>query len=649
MIKNLYFDYCALFILGFMLVTLILKKGYRGRTNRSFSLLLLSILYATLYDVCAVLLDNHGFGSVGFKYVMHSGYLAIRNFIPIAYICYVISLTDTWHLIHRTKLLYFFSYFPYLFALFFIVTAPFNKLVYYIDDNTTTYTRGPFFFLLYFVAAFYLVYGLVYAIKYYNQITLQKFVPLIIICPMQILSIVIQFLRPEILIEMFFSSISILLIMLTIQRPESMFDQITGLLKTSVYTNVERLACLNKKDVKFFLINITNYKTISSFYSYEKMSSITSRFGHQLVDIAGMLDLENAEIYYLGNGRYSIVLDGIDIKRAPEVYEALTNNLNNEFVDEDLNITLNTNIIEVNVPDDFSVYEELVAFEKDAAKLKYKEGLIHASDLLKNKDYRVVANMDSILEKAIEDRAFEVYYQPIYSIAEDRFNSCEALIRLKTEKYGFIRPDLFIPIAEESGLINQIDDIVFEEVCKFISSDAFMTLNVDYIEVNLSVVQCMDPHLSDKILYTMEKYGVMPSQINLEITETATEYSQAIIDRNIEKLEQAGLSFSLDDFGTGYSNMSRIASLPLHIVKIDKSLAYTNGNKELMTLLRNSVDMINKMNYKIVVEGVETEEMLDLFKALECDYIQGYYFSKPLPKDEFVNFITSSGKNMSTF
>ena len=304
-----------------------------------------------------------------------------------------------------------------------------------------------------------------------------------------------------------------------------------------------------------------------------------------------------------------------------------------------LNLTVLPSVCVFKFPEDTKSVEQLRLFLSDLRNHKYSNGVNLASTYMKNKDYTIMANMDTILKDAIENDRFEVYYQPIYSNEKNGFNSAEALLRLITPEYGFIRPDLFIPMAEESGAIHKIGLIVLEKVCRFISSDEFKKLGLDYIEVNLSVVQCMDKNLADKILSVCKKYGVNPSQLNLEITETASIFTQRNMIKNINRLFETGYSFSLDDFGTGYSNLVRIASLPLNIVKLDKSFTWTENSEDLKIILENTINMIKKMNMKIVVEGVETEEMLKRFKDLGCEYIQGYYFSKPLPEYDFINYI----------
>ncbi len=176
------------------------------------------------------------------------------------------------------------------------------------------------------------------------------------------------------------------------------------------------------------------------------------------------------------------------------------------------------------------------------------------------------------------------------------------------------------------------------EVFQFIASSEYKKLGLEYIEINLSVSQCMHHGLADSILESMSRYGVSSNQVNLEITESAASYDQSVMSENLEQLSAAGITFSLDDYGTGYSNMYRIAALPLKIVKLDKTFV-NNQNSKMWTILQNTVRMIKDLNMEIVVEGIETEEMVKKFSDLKCDFIQGYFFSKPIPQREFVEFI----------
>ena len=207
---------------------------------------------------------------------------------------------------------------------------------------------------------------------------------------------------------------------------------------------------------------------------------------------------------------------------------------------------------------------------------------------------------------------------------------------------NFISPELFIPIAEKSSLIIDIGDFVLEKVCEVISEENLSEYGFEYIEVNVSMVECLQSNLAAKVMSVLKKHKVFPNQINLEITETSASEFTDIVDMNIKTLHDKNISFSLDDFGTGYSSLSRILSLSLKLIKIDKSIVqapFTSSEKKSMILLENFVKTAISTGSDIVAEGVETKEMARHIINLGCKYIQGYYFSKPLPRDDFVSLI----------
>jgi EAL domain-containing protein (putative c-di-GMP-specific phosphodiesterase class I) len=188
------------------------------------------------------------------------------------------------------------------------------------------------------------------------------------------------------------------------------------------------------------------------------------------------------------------------------------------------------------------------------------------------------------------------------------------------------------------GLILPIGEFVLETVFKFISHTDINSLGLECIDVNLSVAQCLQKNLPEKIRELQEKYSVDPAQVNFEITETTYDDIGNVAERNIQELVQMGYSFSLDDYGTGYSNMKRVSRLPLKIIKIDKSLVDDMDSESGGRIIRNVITMMKDVNKKLVAEGVETEEDLRRLAELDCDYIQGFYFSRPLTEEGFVEF-----------
>jgi sensor c-di-GMP phosphodiesterase-like protein len=246
---------------------------------------------------------------------------------------------------------------------------------------------------------------------------------------------------------------------------------------------------------------------------------------------------------------------------------------------------------------------------------------------------------------AIRERSFEIYYQPIYSLKDECFYSAEALARLTDPEYGPIPPAVFISDAEQSGAILQIESILLDKIFCFLGSVDYEATGLSYVEINLSTEQCMRPQMARELLGMMEGYGVSPRHVNLEMTETSAAFSQNIIEGNIRTLIGAGTSFSLDDFGSGYSNIVRMLDLPFDIVKYDKSFADDLWQHDTHIVLADTIPMLQSLGKKVLVEGVETAEQAEELRRLGVDYIQGYYYARPMPQDQFVAFMTE--KNAS--
>ncbi len=244
-----------------------------------------------------------------------------------------------------------------------------------------------------------------------------------------------------------------------------------------------------------------------------------------------------------------------------------------------------------------------------------------------------------------EDRVV-VFYQPIWSIEENRFVSAEALVRIRKKDGNILPPGVFIPVAEATGHILELGQIVFEKVCGFIKKNDPRKIGIKYIEVNLSVKQCEQRELSAMYRGIIKGYDIDPSYINLEITESSSiDIRQNVID-NMNDLIRFGLNFSLDDFGKGNSNLDYIIDMPVAIVKFDRQMvqAYFSSNNKAKHVMSSIVKMVHDMNLRIVAEGVETREELDELKAMEVEYIQGFYFSKPIPESEFLSFVKDNNQ-----
>ncbi len=641
MAKINYFNYCALGIMLVLLVTILARHMLSGRRNRYFWNLLLVVFCSVVFDILAVNLDNGAGANVAEKYVAHCGYLILHSLSVPVYVLYLACLTDNLHKLRANAALQLFLAAPFVGLMLLILTTPVYHTIFYVNIFNR-YTRGPWYFLIYLVAVFYIVLGVGYALRCRRMFEKGQLLALLAVFPLMVAALCVQIAHPALRIEMFAHAVGLLFMLLMVQRPEERTDPVTGFGKTAAYaTDMEQAVC-NERPVHIILINILNYKALRDILGYESTQKLINTVADNIMSLC-RTELPKADPYYLDRGRFCLVAGKENFPRVDGAAEALNGMLKEDIYLQDMGISLQVNICIVRCPEDMNDFQEIYAFSNEFEEYGEAGRILYAEEILKDGRY-IIKDLEGIIDNAVHNQGLTVYYQPIYSVEEGRFASAEALLRLNDEEYGHISPELFIPVAEKNGVIHQIGIYVLEEVCKFIASDEFRALGMEYIEVNLSVAQCMRNNLAREILAMLEKYHVQPEQINLELTETAIADSQNIMAENIRILAEAGIPFSLDDFGTGYSNIRRVATLPLNIVKLDKTFTDLEGNPRLEIVVRNTIHMIKDMDMKIVVEGVETEKMAKQFSDLECEYIQGFYFSKPLSREEFVRFIKQANK-----
>ena len=245
-------------------------------------------------------------------------------------------------------------------------------------------------------------------------------------------------------------------------------------------------------------------------------------------------------------------------------------------------------------------------------------------------------------QTAIEERQFQVFYQPKFDVRPDTpiLSSAEALVRWQHPRLGMISPGVFIPLFEDNGLIQKLDIYVWNETARQIRAWKDELNYSIPISVNVSRIDMYDPELPDLLQSIMERYGISSKDFQLEVTESAYTQDSGQIVETVEKLRRMGYQIEMDDFGTGYSSLNMISNLPIDALKLDMQFV-RNAFKEGGTthMLEVIIGIADFLTVPVIAEGVETEEQLHALKALGCDLVQGYFFSKPVPASEFEAFI----------
>lgn len=254
----------------------------------------------------------------------------------------------------------------------------------------------------------------------------------------------------------------------------------------------------------------------------------------------------------------------------------------------------------------------------------------------------------SEVDRALEEKQFKVFYQPKYNIKGDnpRLSSAEALIRWQHPEFGLVSPGVFIPLFEENGLIQKLDEYVWSEAAAQISrwkQDYGFTLPVS---VNVSRVDVFNPELENKLLSIVKESGISSGELMLEITESAYTQNASIMIEIIKKLRCDGFKIEMDDFGSGYSSLNMLSAMPIDVLKLDmKFIRTVCEDEKTRKMVELILDIAKFLNVPVVAEGVETEQQCNLLKQLGCDVVQGYFFSKPVPVQEFNGFIKKELSN----
>lgn len=440
-----------------------------------------------------------------------------------------------------------------------------------------------------------------------------------------IIAALLQFIDNSLLIVGFASVIGMLIMFVVMENPESNLDRRTGCFNSYALSQYSRR--LFERKTHFSLLEIRDKEAES--VDEEDITEFP-------LQSTASLAAANHELFVFRN-----VNDLIIISENTELLRNVSDRLLSEANNHAKICKAHYGVL-VRNGECFSNMSELAHFMAYVGG-SYAENdeKLYIADEKTVKKYRERAVIEQEITDALDEDRVEVYLQPIYSNSEQKFTSAEALVRIRQADNSLLSPGVFIPFAEDSGLIIRLGERVFEKVCHFLKEYDAEKLGIHYIEVNLSVVQCEMEDLAERLISIIERYNVNPSLINLEITETASVTSQSVLLRNMEKLIDFGFTFSLDDFGKGQSNLMYVVEMPVSIIKLDydMSKAFFNSPKAKQ-VVRAVVSMAHGMNLKLVAEGIETKEEIDGMFKEKIDYIQGFYYSKPLPMQEFVSFIS---------
>lgn len=636
----IYFDICSIPLFLIILLICHSRKMTKGIANQLFILLVVVSLFSAAADLGVEAISNMApLSPVNLAICSVSSYvyLALRNATNAILLLFLLALTRTTFLLRKRWAKLAFCL-PYLCILIMLAQNLFTHSAFTVTAEAG-YARGPLMVAFYGIASIYGIAGLAYCLYCRRYLPVSKWIALLSIYVLVHLAVLLQFFHPELLLEMFFTAVAELLIMLSVMRPEERMDIEVGMLSWASYQSDLRNIILSRERVQIIVLRLPNCQEIRNYLGDHNYNQYLSEIADGLRALRWNRQ-HRVELYREQPGTIYLITD----ESEPDT-ERIAARLLSQAGDRlkryaEMGARFVPQVCLIRCPDDLQSAEDIISlghiFHKVGTPI---QGVYSASEIVQSRNFTIEARIGEILERAIKNHRIELYYQPIYDVRAGGFHSAEALARIIDPEYGFISPGIFIPAAETQGFIIPVGDMVLDQAFRFVSEHDLDALGLSFIEINLSVAQCMESSLPEKILAIQQKYGVDPSRINLEITETTFENINEIMVENVSKLIRMGYSFSLDDYGIGYSSIQRINHIPLKFVKIDKSMIDELPSANGRMILEHTVRMMQSIGKQLVAEGAETDAEVDALKAMNCDYIQGFYFSRPLPEAAFIQFM----------
>ncbi|MCR5698568.1 MAG: EAL domain-containing protein [Treponemataceae bacterium] len=448
-------------------------------------------------------------------------------------------------------------------------------------------------------------------------------------------------------------AISCIIIYSIIQKPDSFLNEHTGCLNQTAF-RITGSRLFKKKKAACVGILIEDFYFLCSTFTFDTIYKILKQVPKAIYAYIRNQEIfknkSSIKLYHVKQEQFCLVFE-ITNESTEELYDKIsrfTEGLNKALQKrrwDQTDITLYFRLITF-MPDDIvtsdNTMDTLDTVENDSiTRANFKSPIIEAKDIDNSKKKDFIFTTEIIRENLQNDK-FEVYYQPIYSCKKRRICAAEALVRMKDKNGKFMNPEIFIPISEKNGTISSIGERVFEKVCQMIRHYKPENYGIEKINVNLSVVQCMSEDLNRQLVDIADRYNIPHTMFNFEITETAYSNYFDTLKNNVEGFVNQGIELSLDDYGSGLANLNYILQLPFSKIKIDKEIVWMACKKEkAMVALKSTTKMIKDMNLNILAEGVETEEQMQCLIDMGYDYLQGYFFSKPVPAEEFMALVKS--------
>lgn len=587
-----------------------------------------------------VLLEYLDFCPIFITEVITTAYFIFTPLMGMVYFLYSSSVIyDDEHLL-KVMLV---GSIPGILYVFLVLSNSFTNLLFSLD-SINGYVRGPLISTTYIIFYIYCLISVLLVIINKHKVDYHIYKILAVFPMIAVIVIVVQQLYPSIILSGTAATMALLIIYLHLQNKQITIDSLTNLPNRSELFSMMEILIHKNNDIPFILmvISLRDFKRINETYGQLKGDEFLKLISSYLCSITNPLS-----VYRFSGDEFAILIQSNYHDETNNIVKELNKRMTHSWKLQDCRVHLSTAVGVASYPYSAITAERLItAVEYAVMQTKSNpQKNIYYCDLDMMNAISRREDILQILKDKLADQSFELYYQPIIDMETERFSFAESLLRIPESPLGPLYPDEFIPIAEESGLIIEMTYQIIDKVCQFINLLIKENIELTSVHINFSASQFNEDNLVEKVTEIIERNHTPFSKIKIEFTESTIAKNLQSVTDFANEIAKKEIRMGLDDFGTGYSNISTVFNIPFGTIKLDKSLIWSAiEHPKSAIIVKNLTRSFQELGLSVVAEGVETDEHVQLIKDCHIDYVQGFYYAKPMDQEKTIEFL----KNKST-
>ena len=508
-----------------------------------------------------------------------------------------------------------------------------SGIIFYFDENRS-YCRGPLINFGYGIMGIQLIMLIFITLRNLKSVSLPMRRVMGILPPTILLLTAYQLLYPDVLFNggIIVAANIILLVNFQSRRVEQ--DTLTSSGSRKSFHQELTLRLGGHQHFQIVMISIHSFGSVNHRYGHEKGDNLLYEIAKWLEELH-----PSGHSFRVGNLEFTLLVPYTGMVASRNLLDTISRQFSQPWCVDDMNVVLDASFADLICTDqDWNATDilEFLNFSLSLAKERPDHMVRFDEEVYRKMEQRnqIIKRM----QRSVREGLFQVWYQPICHCATGSFSMAEALVRMVDSDGTPISPAVFIPLAEQHGLITEISSFVLQNVGRLLSEtdpDQLAT-----VSVNLSMQQFMSTGLISELQELTDQYHFDPGRLKLELTERVLSEDIPRMHQIMDRLQQMGFRFSLDDFGTGYSNLSAVLDCSFSSIKLDKSLIQGySDNKRSSFIVNAMLDLFHHMGCEVVAEGVETEAQAEALISRGADWIQGYYYARPMPEADFLQFL----------